>query len=146
MNAVIYIHGKGGSAAESGKFNVGRKFVWNRCKKYNVEKKIKGRTERGHKGNLSYTYNRKNTTVICQLSAKATQTTTQTRLQLTHRQTTSFSVTNYQFLGGKDSVALRCYTATLGNPVRAGNRKKSHAYIYSNFIYNILYIKYNKEI
>jgi len=146
MNAVIYIHGKGGSAVESGKFNVGRKFVWNRCKKYNVEKKIKGRTERGHKGNLSYTYNRKNATVICQLSAKATQTTTQTRLQLTHRQTTSFSVTNYQFLSGKDSVALRCYTATLGNPVRAGNRKKSHAYIYSNFIYNILYIKYNKEI
>ena len=43
-------------------------------------------------------------------------------------------------------VALRCYTATLGNPVRAGNRKKSHAYIYSSFIYNVLYIKYNKEI
>ena len=28
-----------------GKFNVGRKFVWNRCKKYNVEKKTKGRTD-----------------------------------------------------------------------------------------------------
>ena len=106
MNAVIYIHGKGGSAAESGKFNVGRKFVWNRCKKYNVEKKIKGRTERGHKGNLSYTYNRKNATVICQLSAKATQATTQTRFQLTHRQTTSFSVTNYQFLGVNEVPSL----------------------------------------
>ena len=44
---------------------------------------------------------RKIATVICQLSAKSLSTTTKTRPQFTHRQTTNFLVTNYQFLGGK---------------------------------------------
>jgi hypothetical protein len=54
-------------------------------------------------------------------------------------------VKTIQLISGKHS-ALRCYTATLGNPLSGKHNADNLMYIYSNFIYIIIYIKYNREI